>query len=661
MRRNIDDIVNTQPNPNPPLQQQTGHNPGLLLKGCCWGLLPGLLWAGLRLAGGELPAAATIPLLILGPVAGLATGAWRSRVLSWQQQKAGLLKQLEQQRLESDHRLQQLQEQWNEELQRFHRSSQHMERSLERREVLRLAAESLHQIFDFDRVNLMLLADEDRQVEFIASLGTEDETNAGRLFPFDQRAGILHQAVQKNRAYLVENIADLEPELHMQPPLSGLPQLRSRSFIVCTICSHNRPVALFGVDNKIRRHTLTAADVGTVELFARQASSLLDRLEVIEQSGSLTRAMEATFADLVDYRKEYLGLNRNLHQRTQSVAGMAQRVTTASSQTGEALGETSAAVSEIAATAVQLTDHLQGLTEHMDQAVVATQQLSQTAEEIDARAVEAEQLASAVQEEARNSNRVVGEALEGLKETASAISIGATTIDRLVDLSREIDRIITGIHDINDRTSLLALNASIIAAQAGEQGRPFAVVASEMRALAKETGRSADIVEELTEQIQSATQAAAKDFTATRKRVAQGLKSGSATQDQLGVILDLAQQAENGARGIRHSTTEQARGSRLINTSVEELQALTKQSLRATEEQAKGCERIDAAMTQIEAEVRSLTDAARHHEEDTREIEAAVQRVTAMAGRIFAALKQREADSRAISERLAHLQRHNSD
>ncbi|WP_422393957.1 methyl-accepting chemotaxis protein [Pseudomonas batumici] len=134
-----------------------------------------------------------------------------------------------------------------------------------------------------------------------------------------------------------------------------------------------------------------------------------------------------------------------------------------------------------------------------------------------------------------------------MREIASNIEGSSALIAKLGERSEQITAIVNTIRGIAEQTNLLALNAAIEAARAGEQGRGFAVVADEVRLLAARTSGSTAEISEMIGMIQSETQKAIDSMTGTRDRAAKGVDLA----DQAGtVILQIRDGASNAVQAV---------------------------------------------------------------------------------------------------------------
>jgi methyl-accepting chemotaxis protein len=144
----------------------------------------------------------------------------------------------------------------------------------------------------------------------------------------------------------------------------------------------------------------------------------------------------------------------------------------------------------------------------------------------------------------------------------------ADVINRLGERAENVGSILTVIEDITDQTGLLALNAAILAAQAGEHGKGFAVVAAEIRGLASRTAASTQEIGKLITAVQEESREAVGVVREEVAMVAEGARLARDAGDALNKILKRADLSRDMSRGINKAATEQARGIRQVSEAV---------------------------------------------------------------------------------------------
>jgi methyl-accepting chemotaxis protein len=187
-------------------------------------------------------------------------------------------------------------------------------------------------------------------------------------------------------------------------------------------------------------------------------------------------------------------------------------------------------------------------------------------------------------------------------QIASAVNTTAGSIKELEEMSLRISGIVNVIREIADQTNLLALNAAIEAARAGEQGRGFAVVADEVRNLAARTGASTIEIANVVKKIQEDTHRAVQDMEAAVIRANEGVEHAHKAGDTVVSIRTESEQVSVAVNEITHALKEQAAASREISQKIERvaLGAETNStSATQTAASAKNMERLAHQLTAL--------------------------------------------------------------
>lgn len=544
----------------------------------------------------------------------------------------------------------------NQSIKDFHSINTHIQKTVDRHEVLRLAAEGLHNVLGYDRVNILMVNREQKVLEFVASLGGA-ALESGVSLPLDDRAGALYKVVKESRLLLVEDIRKLGADYHLKPPCNHLDQLRSRSFILCPIVVKDEVVGLFGIDNKRKQKPLDDTDVDTVKLFADQVASALTKINLLQAVESLTRELDHTFTELLKYREEHGRLDRSLTLATGSTSEAIREIAEAADVVRDAVNATRSAAGEIAVSVDQVSQNLNHLTDFMDNSISAVTEISATIKLVQENGARSHEMSEAVKVKAENGAMVVGNAQVGLQAISSAVDRTVATIDLLSLKSEEIDSITAVIAEITQKTNLLALNAAIIAAQAGEHGRSFGVVAEEVRSLSQQTAKSTGAIGKIIGEIQKATRESVEQVSQTRELVSQGIVLGQGVEGSLQQILESSAQAMEMAHHIRTATHEVARSVDSVHRSIEELGEMSAQVSAASREQVQGTRNIAQSIEEVKNMADDMVKATERQQRNTRDIETSVASVSAMAAKIFSEMEARQASSRVVIENLERLKR----
>ncbi|MDP2832809.1 MAG: methyl-accepting chemotaxis protein [Pseudomonadota bacterium] len=222
----------------------------------------------------------------------------------------------------------------------------------------------------------------------------------------------------------------------------------------------------------------------------------------------------------------------------------------------------------------------------------SVEQLSVSIDQVEEHAREARGVTLTSGSQSEEGGRIIHEAASEMRRIAEAVNATAGTIRQLEDYSGQISSIVGVIKDIADQTNLLALNAAIEAARAGEQGRGFAVVADEVRKLAERTANSTQEITAMIGKIQQGTQRAAQEMESGVQRVNDGVNLAHKAGDSVTSIRASAEKVTHAVDDINLALKEQAVAAREIAQKVERIAQGAEESSAAVNQTAASAEQL---------------------------------------------------------------------
>ncbi|MGE5403137.1 MAG: methyl-accepting chemotaxis protein [Ignavibacteriales bacterium] len=287
---------------------------------------------------------------------------------------------------------------------------------------------------------------------------------------------------------------------------------------------------------------------------------------------------------------EYRGDHRII---TSSINQLAESMGEALREVSEAVQATASAASEISSSSEQMAAGSQEQSHQTTEVAGAVEQLTRTIyENTKGVSISSETLKSA-REKAVEGGKVVEMTIQGMDQISTVVAKATMTVEDLGHSSNQIGEIIQVIDDIADQTNLLALNAAIEAARAGEQGRGFAVVADEVRKLAERTIKAtkeiADMIGKIQRDTTTAVDAIRKGTSEVEKGKTYAYSSGEALKE---IIADVNKSADIALQSVS-ANEEMSAGAEEISKNMEGISSITQQSSAGTEQIARAAEDLN--------------------------------------------------------------------
>lgn len=319
----------------------------------------------------------------------------------------------------------------------------------------------------------------------------------------------------------------------------------------------------------------------------------------------------------------------------------------------ESIEMTSSSVVEMTQSIKEVARSVDVLNEATDSTTASVHELNTSVQQVESNASHSQELSDKAADEAEEGMRAVSETITGMREIRDRFTAIERVIASLADRSESIGEIVKVIDGIAEQTNLLSLNAAIIASQAGEHGKAFAVVAEQVKSLADKTALStreiAALIESVQDETSNAVSAMAEGSTTVERGVSLSEKAGQLLQEIIGssrlstqMVSEIVQANKQQAKDIQRVDDAMHQVKDIvqhINTSIHEQDRASSEITRAVE-----------AMRQLGQEVKRSTS---EQSRESKLITNAVENVTAMVNQIAAATQAQTRGAETINEALS--------
>ncbi len=248
---------------------------------------------------------------------------------------------------------------------------------------------------------------------------------------------------------------------------------------------------------------------------------------------------------------------------------------------------------EIASSSDLMSRGAKEQTDQIGQVSTAIEEMAATIVESSKNAGEVTEASRGAAENATTGGQIVNDTIQGMQRIASVVRESAESIAQLAKSADQIGEIISVIDDIADQTNLLALNAAIEAARAGEQGRGFAVVADEVRKLAERTGTATGEITGMIKGIQTETEAAVNSMETGIQEVDKGRNLADKAGSSLTEIVNMSQSVQDMILQIATAAEEQSAAAEQISKNVENVSSIAKESASGAEQSALAADELN--------------------------------------------------------------------
>ncbi len=352
---------------------------------------------------------------------------------------------------------------------------------------------------------------------------------------------------------------------------------------------------------------------GYREIIAGVNTTLDAVVEPINESSVVLEKMasgDLTVRMLGDYKGDYAKIKN-------SINNLANSFNNALSEVCQAVQATASASTQISSSSEEMAAGAQEQSSQTAEVASAVEQMTKTIIETTKNSASASESAKNAGTIAKDGGKVVNETIEGMNRIADVVKNSAVIVQALGKSSNEIGEIVQVIDDIADQTNLLALNAAIEAARAGEQGRGFAVVADEVRKLAERTTKATKEIATMIRQIQKDTEGAVVSMNEGTAEVEKGKVLADKAGHALKQIISGAEEVVDISTRVAAASEEQSSAAEQISRNIESISSVTNQSATGVQQIARAAEDLNRMTVNLQELIAQFKLDERLHKTET--------------------------------------------
>ncbi len=432
-----------------------------------------------------------------------------------------------------------------------------IQRSADIGEVFRVVADGIHDILEFDRVNIFRANPDNEMLECVEARGNLDEPIENIRVPMNEEGGIIWHALRDDTPYIIKEATEIEPEQRLSAPYDRIKAIRSTSFMLIPFHDGKDAIGLFAVDNKFKKTPINDEEVDIIKVMADQTSVAISNIRLIHGIRRMDELMDQIFVTIQEKRDRYSGEIQKLAASTTQLREAADSLAADGEQILASADEGTATAKELDNAGKEVNEGMDELVSAMEEIAVVARNMQQVLAEIRERSDESAKAGDQAALEVDSGKKVFSEAREGIQSLDRITGDFAGTMEDLKKRSVTVKETIKVIDEVMDQTRLLALNASIIAAQAGVHGRSFAVVAEEISKLSRDVEGSTGDIREAMDHFESDIEVVMGGTDQIREAVNAAVENTGKVEDVLNRIDESFRRSRDISIAIRDETVKQ--------------------------------------------------------------------------------------------------------
>jgi methyl-accepting chemotaxis protein len=415
---------------------------------------------------------------------------------------------------------------------------------------------------------------------------------------------------------------------------------------------------LSGVIERINGVSLRVA--GVSDAIEKESSEVIHFTGIEAESfGSISSSMEELNASIREISAGLSDLSQaaeKAHVASREMASSIVQVGESTKELSEGVAETTSTTGEMSHTIRELSWGAQHLSDVSRETFAAVKSLEEFLKEVEQNAHASAESSEKVTKEAEELGmEAVRRTIESMEQIDGVFKKASEYISSLGNRSKQIGEIVDVIDDITDQTGLLALNAAILAAQAGEHGKGFEVVAAEIRKLAVETAGSTVKIADLVKNVRAEVAGAVESMREGLVKVEGGFDCARESGNALEKILSSAKISTEKAASIRASSEQQSGNLAGVKEAMKRLEQMSTFLAQGTAEQKREANSISVSTEQILAAVTHIKAAAEEQITASRHIEEAMQKISDGSAQMARALEDEKEGSSHLMNSLGQV------